>query len=44
MQYCELYFSFIHFVLTETYEPVLAYHITVFSKKEVRHLTYTTLM
>ena len=44
MQYCELFFNFIHFILTDTYEPVLPYHITVFPKTEMWHTTNTTTM
>jgi hypothetical protein len=44
MQYSELFFYFIRFILTETYEPVLPYHITVSPKTEMWHITNTTIM
>jgi hypothetical protein len=44
MQYSELSSYFIYFIFTQTYEPVLPYHITVFTKTEIWHVTNTTLM
>ena len=43
MQYSELFFYFIHFILTQMYEPVLPYHITVFPKTEMWPITNTTI-